>query len=229
MVDLPASNHSTDTEFTFQYSTKAIELLKDHVNNPDKKQRILDLCPATNSVIQYLADTNIIYTSLSFYEKLIREYERIENDNEEENPTSISQFDVIQKVLNGISDHKYNVILTWDLFNYFNRKIVIQLMAVLSSLCSPGAFLHSFNWEREHIPRIPGKFELLSDTDVIYHPKSVDTVECSTFTPQALQDMMPSFVVHRTLTYSQKAYEILLQFNKLVEPPNPDVIPHFER
>lgn len=227
MADLPASDHFINTGFEFQYSTKAIELLKDHLDNPDKKQRILDLHPATNSVFQYLADPNTIYTSLSFYEKYSREYERIENDNEDEKPININ--DVIQKVLNGVSDHKYNVILTWDLFNYFNRKIVIQLMAILSSLCSPGAFLHSFNWERDQIPRIPGKFELLSDTDVIYHPKSADTVKCSTFTPQALQDMMPSFVVHRTLTYSQRAFEILLQFNKLVEPPNPDVIPHFER
>ena len=222
-----------DENFTFRFPPRAFEVIFDHLEGNIGKRRILDLCPSP-SIIQSLIDTNVVlYSTVNFYGQVVNKHQSVEPEAEEQPHTNgFDNLDrkMIKKILAPILDeHTFDLILVWDIFNYMSRRNIIDLMAIVSPMCSPGAFLYLFNWMRKEMPNVPGKFDFLEDGDLEYATNTSEIKLSPTYSPLSFKDMMPSFRLHRTLANRAGFYEILLQFHQLAEAPDPNLITHFSR
>ena len=56
---------------------------------------------------------------------------------------------------------KFDVVLTWDLFNYLDMPTIEWLIARLSPFCRPNALLHTVKYVSANIPSCPRTFQIL--------------------------------------------------------------------
>jgi hypothetical protein len=61
----------------------------------------------------------------------------------------------------GLKDH-FDLVLTWDLFNYLDLRGVERLMKKIVPLCRPQALLHSIRYLSSTIPPCPQEFQILN-------------------------------------------------------------------
>lgn len=221
-----------DENFTFRYPPRAFEVIFDHLEDGVGKRRILDLCPRP-SIIQSLIASNVVYSTVNFYGQVVKYHQSVELEVEEQTQADGFEYldrEMINKVLAPVlQEHTFDLILVWDVFNYLNRRNIIDLMAIVSPICAPGAFLYLFNWTRKDMPNVPGNFDFLEDGNLVYTTNTGEMKLSPNFSPQSFKDMMPSFTLHRTLANRVGFYEILLQFHQLAEAPDPNLITHFRR
>ena len=221
-----------DENFTFRYPPRAFEVIFDHLEGSAGKRRILDLCPRP-SIIQLLIQSNVVYSTVNFYGQVVKNHQSVESEAGEQTQTNGFDYldrEMIKKILDPIlQEHTFDLILVWDVFNYLSRRNIIDLMAIVSPVCAPGAFLYLFNWTRKDMPDLPGNFDFQDDGDLVYTTNTSEIKLSPTFSPQSFKDMMPSFTLHRTLANREGFYEILLQFHQLEEAPDPELIIHSRR
>lgn len=99
-------------------------------------------------------------------------------------------------------DQKFDVILTWDIFNYLDLDSIRWLMTKLNQYCHPETLLHSVKYVGANIPAVPRQFQIVDQ----YH-LSADNCDLvprrlpSHSTAQLLK-LMPDFdLQHSYLNY----------------------------
>src|SRR5690606_37566933 len=70
----------------------------------------------------------------------------------------------LQQYLDDLQAEKdaFDLILTWDIFNYLDLAGVQWLMRKLSAFCRPGALIHTVKYVSQRIPLQPQEFQILS-------------------------------------------------------------------
>ena len=196
-------------------------LSQDHVAKPG----VLDFAPADNNVIQHFADCNCIYySSPDIFHSLLDSDSNYPSSNLDLSLTNLLH-NQLEQVKSRHESSPIGAILVWDLFNYIERKNIIKIMASISPLCRKGARLSALIWLTEKIPILPGLFTVSSDSKIEYEFTTSETTNASILAAQTIVGMMPSFRPHRMAASDTGILEVILEFDELVDAPNPKVIP----
>ncbi len=115
----------------------------------------------------------------------------------------------IEQILS-ITTLQYDVILTWDSFNYIQPKILPLLNNYLLKLCSKKTIIHGFLFTSENRPKVAGTFKILG-ANKIHHCVSTDeVVRHSPLTPIMLNKTMPGFEYARSVLMRSGLQEFML-------------------
>lgn len=66
-----------------------------------------------------------------------------------------------------LPDQKFDVILAWDLFNYFDIEMVHWLLERLSPHCRESTLIHSIGYVAQQIPGLPRHFHIQNQYDTL--------------------------------------------------------------
>ena len=206
-----------------QFSSLGIDLVTEYVSaESEDKHVVLDLATARQSVVNFMAELDCIYIVANAIDSLTKNVECRIMDEDHPNPDYSKIF---RSIFAHEPPHSISVILVWDLFNYLPRTDIIGLMSFLSPYCRRGARLFAISWLTETVPGSPGCFELTQNKEIIYETTSQDFISSPEYLAQSLVDMMPSFIPNRLSVTRSGMLEVILEFNELATPPDPEIIP----
>ena len=206
-----------------QFSSLGINLVSEYVSTENEnKHVVLDLSHARQSVLNFMSELDCIYIVTNAIDSLTNNVECRLMDEDHRNPDYSKIF---RSIFGHEPPHSVSVILVWDLFNYLPRTDIISLMSFLSPFCRRGARLFAISWLTETVPGLPGCFELTQNKEIIYEAASQDLISSPEYLAQSLVDMMPSFIPNRLSVTRSGMLEVVLEFNELATPPDPEIIP----
>ncbi len=201
-----------------------LKLLSEYLDfDYDQHHVILDLAGPRQSVVDYFCTPDRLFLVSSAIDSFT--FSGIHSTEDQLETNNIDYSKVFQKVLTKTNGAEISVILTWDLFNYMERDEIINVMSYLSAYCRPGAKLFAISWLTESMPSLPSDFDI-TDPDVLTYRLTTDeSVVSPEYSAQALVDMMPSFVPSKLSVTRSGMLEVVLEFDELTAPPNPELIP----
>ena len=208
-----------------RFSSVGIKVISEYFSREsDNTLGILDFAPADPSVINYFSEFNYIYFASSNLRSTLLTLK--ERQAQQSGNWAADQFlNALPSLKNYKGSQHLNVILVWDMFNYLDRKHIIDIMAMLSPMCKKGALIYSFVWLTERMPSMPGEFTLEFPDLIEYQFKTFDTTPTHITTTQSVVSLMPCFRPHRMLVTENGILEIALEFYELVDPPDPNIVP----
>ncbi|HJX29496.1 MAG TPA: class I SAM-dependent methyltransferase [Thermoanaerobaculia bacterium] len=104
---------------------------------------------------------------------------------------------------------QYDVILAWDLFNYFTRKELSHLTARLRQACRPGGHVLALVWIHKTIPAQPIRFRFHGKDQLAYERRSTLERPGSRFQPADINQLMSGFRVDRSFLLRHGIQEYL--------------------
>lgn len=216
---------NVETGDVFDFKSISLPLVADFLSQEhDNKPIVLDFAPANHDIVQFVAQYECIYVTSSNLTSFLIHFE----DSTEDSGVSPNEY--FKSHLTTLDKYKdstlIGAILVWDLFHYLSRENIIAIMARLSPMCMKGACLSAFVWQSDKIPKSPGMFRIAEPDRVEYQIRTLETARTQVLlAAQSIVNMMPSFTPLRMLASPSGLLEITLEFNELVDPPNPNVMP----
>lgn len=104
---------------------------------------------------------------------------------------------------------QYDVVLAWDLFNYFTRKELSHLTARLRQACRPGAHVLALVWIHKTIPAQPIRFRFHGKDQLAYERRTTLERPGSRFQPADINQLMSGFRVDRSFLLRHGIQEYL--------------------
>ena len=89
----------------------------------------------------------------------------------------------------------FDVILAWDLFNYFDPGALEALIGKLSTWCRPGTLLFALISSQPQIPAEPTLFRILDSERMLYETQTQKLRSCPRHQPRDLARLMARFDV----------------------------------
>ncbi len=168
-----------------EFKSLGLEVLCNRLQD-DRKYHILDLGAAHGANVQF-------FSALScriYVEDIFGCLSRLPPRTEEDAPFSKTDLDRLLVHDRGV---RFDIILGWDLFDYLDADVISQLMGHLREFCRRGTNLFIMTSTRGQIPAEPGRFTIGEDYQLLYEPRSIDTINNPNHTPLAFEKMMKGF------------------------------------
>lgn len=106
---------------------------------------------------------------------------------------------------------KLDVLLIWDLLNYFDLHDANRWFEQLVSYCRPGTFAYLILIHKPMMPAKPGAFHIIDAGQVNYRFEGGQR-ECPRYSQYQLCKIMPGFVVYRSYLLQNGMQEYVLEF-----------------
>ncbi len=155
----------------------------------ERKYRILELGPAIGCNITFLSEFSSrirvedLYTTLTEAKFFDRGEEPLEEGT-------------LGRILSISDQERYDILLSWDLVNYFRPEEFRALVRYLDSFCAPGAFFFAISSTLKEMPTVPTNFKILGAETLQYCTLSSVMRPCPRYVPRDLSLMMSNFQVH---------------------------------
>ncbi len=105
----------------------------------------------------------------------------------------------------------FDVILTWDLLNYLDKKTFAALMEWLAPVVSGDTYLHGYIASRKQIPLLPNRYRPVDGNKMQTTPSSSELRECPCYHLMDLRQLMPQFGVSRSILLQNGMQEYLFK------------------
>lgn len=132
---------------------------------------------------------------------------------------------------------KFDLILTWDLFNYLDLETIQYLMTRLSKHCKNGTVLHTIRYVGQKMPELPRRFNLQESFDLRITEASDGLVKAMGHSTFRLLQKLGGFHLQNTLMNQEgmlaDVSEHLLIFdqeqsaNKIIQANPTELVSHF--
>lgn len=132
---------------------------------------------------------------------------------------------------------KFDLILTWDLFNYLDLPTIQYLMDRLSKHCKNGTVLHTIRYVGQKMPEFPRRFNLQESFDLRITEASDGLVKAMGHSTFRLLQKLGGFHLQNTLMNQEgmlaDVSEHLLIYdqdqsaNKIIKANPTELVPHF--
>lgn len=96
-------------------------------------------------------------------------------------------------------EEKYDVILSWDLFNYLELEAVESLLTKLSRHCKPNTLLHMMKYMKSEIPSQPRKFNIVDDRYLSLGEGVAQSRRITQHNTAQLLKKIPQYFMHNTM------------------------------
>ena len=182
--EAPVATSSTHSEV---YTSLALNALF-HQLRSNRKYNILDLGPAFAA--------NVDFFSQFLCKIYIEDLYRTLNSFDFFSPENGFSYDAVYEYLLPYSTNShFDVILTWDLFNYLERDEFKYLVRHLSRFCRSGTLLFALISTLKHIPEKPINFKIVDSQSLIYETSSTVLRSCPQYQQTDFNQLMSSFRV----------------------------------
>ena len=157
--------------------------------HPDRRYRFADLGPAIGHNIEYLSQFASRIRVLDLYETLAE----AGFFNHGEEPCDEGSVD---RMLSVPSGEQFDVVLGWDVVNYFRHDELKILIACLKKYCIPGTLFFTMVSTLKEMPSLPNSYKIQDQGSLIYCAVSTEMRNCPRFVPRDLTILMSGFAVH---------------------------------
>lgn len=195
----------------------ALKLLNERLH-ADKRYNFLDLGPALQENIDfYSLYAGKVYIEDLHYTLSLRAASappprQTEDVDEPPSPEEIFYRNITECLLPYGADARFDVIFTWDLFNYLTRETLQQLVGHLSKFCNPGAYLFALVSTRVNIPSQPLEYRVVDREKLIYGAASGIERPHPRYREVNLLKMMPGFRTDKSFLLRNGMQEYLFVY-----------------
>ncbi len=154
----------------------------------DRSYSILDLGPALEENVRFWSQFSCRLHIQDFYRSYLEWKEAV--DSEEESAKA-----AFSALLPFSDETVFDIILAWDLFNYFDLRELDVLIQRLSRWCRPGTKLFTLISSLPNISVSPTMFRILNREQIIHEIPTQETRPCPRHQPRDIDRLMARFTV----------------------------------
>ncbi len=154
----------------------------------ERKYRILDLGPAIGANIEFLSP----FSSKLRVENL---FETLTRGNFFGLDEELVDQSLVSRILCIPQEECFDVVLSWDLVNYFKPVELRALIRYLETFCAQGAYFFLMGATGKEIPTAPTTFKLVDSETLLYSAGSAEVRPCPRYAPRDLSLLMSGFRV----------------------------------
>src|SRR5512136_2625838 len=169
------------------YKSLGLSVLLDGVRG-DRSYSILDLGPALEGNVRFWSQFSCRLHIHNFY-RSYREWKAAAG------PKAVSGEAGFSALLPFSDETAFDIILAWDIFNYFDLRELEALVQRLSGWCRPGTRLFALVSSQPNISVLPTIFRILNREKMIYEIPTRDTRPCPRHQPRDIARLMARFTV----------------------------------
>ncbi len=170
---------------------------------PESHPSVLDLGMAGGPNLEFLAAYSCRLRIADLYRSL--QAEPPESREPEAYPA------LLKRLLPLEPNETFDVVLAWDLFNYFRRDQTAALMTWLAPACTARTIVFTLISTLPQIPGVPLRFRILDDQHLGWDGLSRSTRPSPRFTQPDLRKMLPGFRVKASYILRNGIQEYLLE------------------
>jgi hypothetical protein len=171
----------------------------------DRSYSILDLGPALEANVRFWSQFSCWLHIHDFY-RSYREWKAAVVPEEESEEAAFS-------ALLPFSDETvFDIILAWDIFNYFDLRELEALVQRLSRWCRRGTKLFALISSLPNISVSPTMFRILNREQMIYEIPTQDTRPCPRHQPRDIARLMARFTVSSSFLLRRGIQEYVFAF-----------------
>jgi hypothetical protein len=171
----------------------------------DRSYSILDLGPALEENLRFWSQFSCKLQIQDFY-RSYREWKAAVEPEEESEEAAFSALLLFS------NETVFDIILAWDLFNYFDLREVSVLIQRLSRWCRTGTRLFALISDLPNISVSPTKFRILNREQMIHEIPTQDTRPCPRHQPRDVARLMGRFTVSSSFLLRQGIQEYVFTF-----------------
>ena len=155
---------------------------------PDRSYAVLDLGRALSHNVEFWSRYICKIHFVDFYGSLV-------TSKEYPPPEGVSFGSVLQSVMPFDPSDRFDIVLTWDLFNYLAPAEIESMVLYLSSFCQPGALLLTLISSQPEMPSAPMSFRIVEQDQMIYEMQSSESRPCPRFQARDISKALIGFRV----------------------------------
>jgi hypothetical protein len=197
---VPSSGQRAEA-FTSLGLKTLLELLKG-----DRKYNILDLGPAIGSNIEFL-------TPLSSRIRVADLYKTLAAAGSFPNGYGSPAERALSEILLIPGEERFDVLLSWDLINYFNPDELRVLIRYLDRFCARGSYFFAMGMTTKEMPALPTTFKILNTETLLYSAASPDMRLCPRYVPRDLTLLMSDYSIHSSYLLRNGMQEYIFVHN----------------
>ena len=171
----------------------------------DRAYSILDFGPALEGNVRFWSQFSCRLHILDFY----RSYRELKAAAGPEEKSEEAAFSAL---LTFGDETVFDIILAWDLFNYFDLRELETLVQRLSLWCRPGTRLFALISSLPSIPRSPTLFRILNREQMTYEISTQETRPGPRHQPRDILRLMARFTVSGSFLLHQGIQEYVFEF-----------------
>jgi hypothetical protein len=108
---------------------------------------------------------------------------------------------------------RFDVVLSWDLFNYLEQSLLAGLAEYLIRFCRPGTLLFALILDRHQMPTAPTVFKIVDQQHLRYENRNPDARPCPRHQPRDVQRIMKGFRISSSFRLRNGVQEYLFEYN----------------
>lgn len=174
-----------------------------HQLRPERRYHVLDLGPAIGGNVDFFSQ----FSCKLYIEDLYRTLVSFDFFSPEEGS---SYEEVVEYLLPFPRDTEFDVVLSWDLFNYLEPVELRHLVGHLTKFCRRGALWFAMIATQKHIPEKPLQFRIVNEEKLRYEVGSRVLRESPRYQQSDLLHIMPRFRVANSFLLRNGFKEYLL-------------------
>ncbi len=181
------SSTSTASPETIKYKSLALSELMRQLE-PERRYSILDLGRACPENVNHWSRFGARICFPDFYREFISSVPPAPIDE------GAADFP-FEKLLPPGSDRSFDIILGWDLFNYFEHDHLVGLIRWLRGICHPGTYVFVLVSSLQQIFTEPTLFRIMDSEHLLYENRTPVARRCPQYQPRDIKLMMAGFEV----------------------------------
>ncbi len=189
---------------TFVCKSLGLNVLLDAVRD-DRAYSVLDLGSALEENVRFWSQFSCRLHIQDFY-RSYRDLKAAVGPEEELEGAALSE------LLPFDDETVFDIILAWDLFNYFDLKELKALVQRLNCWCRPGTKLFILISDLPKIPVSPTKFRILNREQMIHEIPTQETRPCPRHQPRDIARLMTRFTVSCSFLLRRGIQEYVFAF-----------------
>jgi hypothetical protein len=186
------------------HKSLGLNALLDRVRG-DRIYSILDLGPALEANVRFWSQFSCRLHIHDFY-RSYREWKAAAVPKEEPEKAAFSA------LLQFSDETVFDIILAWDIFNYFDRRQLEALVQRLIRWCRPGTRLFALISSLPNISASPTMFSILNREQLVYEIPTRKTRPCPRHQPREIVRLMARFTVSSSFLLRQGIQEYVFTF-----------------
>jgi len=168
----------------------ALNVLYDQLRQ-QRKYHILDLGPALGGNVDFFSQFSCKVYIEDFY-RTLTSFDYLSPED------GVSYQAVFEYLLPYRRNTRFDIILSWDIFNYLERDEFQALISHLGHFCHKGTLLFALISTSKYIPEKPTTFRILDQKRLVYQTNSSVLRQCPSYQQTDLNELMPNFRVRNS-------------------------------
>jgi len=107
---------------------------------------------------------------------------------------------------------QFDVVLMWDLLNYLEQPLVVDLIQYLLRFCRRGALMFVLIYDSHQMPAFPTAFKIKDEENLMYEGRTFETRPCPRHQPREVQRMFGGFRVSSSFRLRHGVQEYLFEY-----------------